>query len=254
MLLPLLVSLLGAPVVAQAQSTVVAVGDSPRARVVDADGAAGAPISAGGPVSAGGPPLAPVTARSGAPGTVPSGWVAVLADCLEERAPRAWTVVDRAALGDSPTAVRERVGSLRELGPRVVVLGVGAREVGRAGADVDAFRDEVTRIVGELRQVRPPPGVLLLGLVPPTAAQLPASDEQAALDERARTYDAALRELAREDGVHHLDLQRDWPAEPAARAALTVDGWRLTDQGHARVAATACDAILSHFGAATPAP
>ncbi|MEQ1501497.1 MAG: hypothetical protein ABMB14_04660, partial [Myxococcota bacterium] len=56
------------------------------------------------------------------------------------------------------------------------------------------------------------------------------------------------------DGVSHVNLLADWPKDGEARAALTVHGWALSDQGHARVAAAVCDAVLTGPGSLTQEP
>lgn len=207
---------------ALAQTTVVALGD----------GLVAAP-----------PPV--VTAR--AADTVPGGWVTVLADCLEERAPRAFTVVDRASGGETTASLLERARSLGDLAPEVVVLGLGARELAVVAVDEAAVRAELGHLVGALRAMSGPPGVLLVGLVPPVVAQ--AAGDQDAIDAQTAAYNRLLAEVAAQTaGVHHVDLQGDWP-KGRARAALTAEGSRLTDQGHARVAAAVCDAIVAHWPA-----
>jgi lysophospholipase L1-like esterase len=47
------------------------------------------------------------------------------------------------------------------------------------------------------------------------------------------------------DDVAVVDLWTDWPRAAAERGALTLNGWHLSDQGHARVAAAVCDALIS---------
>ena len=69
--------------------------------------------------------------------------------------------------------------------------------------------------------------------------------DQVALDQRAESWNAAIAAAAAQPGVAHVDLWKDWPRSGPERAALTADGQRLTDQGHARVAAAVCDAVLS---------
>lgn len=205
--------------IAFAQSTVVTLGD--------------------GPLVA---PSIVVTARTA--DTVPGGWVTVLADCLEERAPRAWTVVDRATIGETAKSASKRLGEVSELGPEVVVLGLGARELVVSEPDIVALRGDLTRLVAELRKGSAPPGVLLVGLVVPVLA----SDE-AEVERRTIAYNGLLAEIAEENaGVHHVDLQSDWP-QGRARATLTAEGGGLTDQGHARIAAAVCDAIVASWPA-----
>ena len=213
---------------ALAQSTVVALGDGLVA----------------------GPPASGVHAAD----TVPGGWVAVLADCLEERAPRAWTVIDRAVDGETARSALERAPSVRELDPDVIVIGVGAREVGDPSVEPATFRADMETLVGELRRGKDR-GVLIVGLVPPMLAQVPPGSpalasliDQTAADRRTEQWNATLADVARKTvGVSHVDLLADWPRDERARGALTDAAWRLTDQGHARVAAAVCDAIVANW-------
>jgi len=199
-------------------------------------------VAMGDGLVAGGP-----TSELSADPTVPGGWVSVLADCLEERAPGQVTVIDRTDPGDTAAIARARVSEVHRLRPRMVVVGVGARELAHPDADVDAFRRDLRLLLGQLR-AEPAPRIMLVGMVPPTLAQIPevSPGEQRQVDQRTADWNQVLADVAHaEGGVRHLDLWTEWPRDPAARSRLTVDGWRLSDQGHARVAAAVCDAIVS---------
>jgi len=176
----------------------------------------------------------------------PGGWVAALADCLEERAPGQWSVVDRTVAGDTATTARARVGDVRDLGPALVVVSVGAVELADPRAQPQAFKAQLGKLADSLRA---PPGlpVMLVGVIPPTLSQVgPDAGDQAAVDARTRTWNQVLAEVASPSAdITHLDLWTSWPREGAARAALTTDGVHLSDQGHARVAAAVCDAVLA---------
>lgn len=196
-----------------------------------------------------GPVLAPH--NSTAPDqTVPGGWVAVLADCLEERNPARFTVVDRVVPGETTATLRERLEPVRELRPSWIVVTLGARELAEEGSQPAAIRGElesiVTQLRSKIRKVRPE--VLLIGLVPPVLEQIEGRDpaDQATTDERVVAYNALLTELAAAtEGVTFVDLWSGWPREPKGRSGLAVGGWSLSDQGHARVAAAVCDAVLA---------
>lgn len=171
-----------------------------------------------------------------------SGWVTVLADCLEERAPRAWTVVDRASDGQTIAATLAKAASVDEIGPRVVVVGLNSREM--AGPDVEIARrqEEIGGLVRALRHGRTPPNVLLVGPLPLVPGPPPA-EEAVQLQARATEWNQALSAFAAGlEGVRHVDLQAEWPQD--ASALVTAEA-RLTDQGHARVAAAVCDAVLA---------
>src|SRR5690606_23155518 len=96
----------------------------------------------------------------------------------------------------------------------------------------------VERRIRELRGAGPAPGLLIVGPVRVDEAAGP----------RREALDRMMAEIARHhDGVYHLDPVSEGPLEPGA-PALTSDGG-LTWQGHARVAAAVCDAILGHWPA-----
>lgn len=171
--------------------------------------------------------------------TVPGGWIPVLADCLEERAPRRFTVVDRAVPGETIASARTKAASVRELAPAWVVVAVGARELSDPGTDPASLRDGLAALLADLGTKRVK--VLLVGLVPPTLAD-PA--RQAAADDRTAEANRVIASVASAASAAHVDPWADWPRDPAARAAHTAEGGALSDQGHARVAAVVCDALL----------
>jgi GDSL-like lipase/acylhydrolase family protein len=184
--------------------------------------------------------------------SVPGGWVPVLADCLQERAPQRFSVVDRVAAGETLATAHDKLAGARELGPDFIVVALGARELAGDPLEPAKLRGELDSLVADLRQKRIGPGrrptVLLLSAVPPTLSQVAGSDPalQVHLDERAASWNQVLADEARTgDGVVHVDLLADWPRDGAARSALTVGGWSLSDQGHAKVAAAVCDALLA---------
>lgn len=225
-------------------------------------------VAMGDGVVAGSPhraPLAPAmssdgSAQSVAPAAegdaaVPGGWVTVLADCLQERAPERFAVVDRATPGDTVGAAQARLAGVRELAPAWVILTLGAQELAdervdakKLGKELDALVDEL-REKGEGGEPARPPNVLLVGMVPPTLAQADPSAEpekQASIDGRTAGWNKVLASIAAPgQGVTHLDLWSDWPREGEPRAALTANGWSLSDQGHAKIAASVCDAVLA---------
>ena len=83
---------------------------------------------------------------------------------------------------------------------------------------------------------------MLVGVAPAVAE---VAADQAKLDEQIAAWNAVLTAVAAKDGVRRVDLLTDWPADPAARAGLASGAWALSDQGHARVAAAVCDAVLA---------
>ncbi|MCO4746995.1 MAG: SGNH/GDSL hydrolase family protein [Proteobacteria bacterium] len=176
----------------------------------------------------------------GATSASAGGWVAGLGDCLNEGAPGRFSVVDRVRSGETAVSATEVVDATRSMKPQLVVIGVGAQEA-VAGADVDAFSAQLRGLIDGLKDSgRRKPNLLVVGVVPPVVG-----DAQQAVDDNAARWNTAIASTAESAGVRHVDLWSDWPRAAAERAPLTADGWRLTDQGHARVAAAVCDAVLS---------
>jgi hypothetical protein len=158
---------------------------------------------------------------SSAPG--PGGWVAVVADCLEERRAGAFTVVDRAVPGGDPGVALGSVGGALELAPQLVLVGLAPPHAD----DVAAFKAQVDALVAAL--IPRVGAVVLVGVADPGGRP---------------EWGAALDELvAAHPGVVHVDAARDWAAPE--RATLIGAGGVLTDQGHARVGGAVCDAILA---------
>lgn len=207
------------------------------------------PVVALGDGLVAGPPARAAAAEPGGPG----GWVPALADCLEERSPQRFTVVDRAVGGETVASARGRLAGVRELQPAWVIVTLGAQELSDPAVDLKRLRQELRGVVDELtaRARKGRPGVLLVGLVPPTLGQVDGAEAaaQEGVDGRTAEWNRALAEVAGQaEQVVHVDLWADWPREAQARSALTVQGWSLSDQGHARVAAAICDAVLAATG------
>ena len=169
-----------------------------------------------------------------------SSWVAVLADCLEERAPGAYTVADRTEHGETATSALARVPEFRKLVPGVAVVGVGAPEaVAATPAPVD-FRLEVDSLVRALLEEQRPRMVLLVGMVP--GGVDPSDDPHRA---RALALEQELVAVSAEhEGVEHVGLWSTWPSTPEAHKLLALPSGGLSASGHARVAARLCDEVL----------
>lgn len=167
-----------------------------------------------------------------------SGWVAGLGDCLADSARGAYTVVDRVRPQETAVSALEVVDAARQAKPHLVVVGVGAQEA-IAGGDPAAFTAELKALLDALQSGKRSVGVLLVGVVPATAP------EQSELDTRIEAWNLAIGATATERDLPVVDLWKDWPREGEARSALTGPGTSLTDQGHARVAAAVCDAVIS---------
>jgi len=191
---------------------------------------------------------APASASVKSAGTVPGGWVTVLQDCLDEGAPAKYTVVDRAVPGETAKSARERVAGVVELTPELVVVALGAQELGAEQPNPGKFRKDLKKLVEEIRVGGKLPAVLLVGMVSPTLAQAAEVEKgtQGKIDELTSAWNTTLSEFAGgNEGVEHIDLWTDWPRDRPERAGLTVDGWHLSDQGHARVGAAVCDAVMA---------
>lgn len=188
--------------------------------------------------------VAPPSARTAAPST--GSWVAALADCLEESAAGRYRVVDRVAPGETARSARERITDVISLSPAVVVLGLGARELGEPKVDPGKLGREVERLVRELRTGEAPAKVVLVGMVAPTLHQADAGgpEDQRRLDDLTGAWSDALRDVAKGEGIRLVDLWSSWPKEDPERARLTTGAWELSDQGHARVAAAVCDVLV----------
>ncbi len=183
---------------------------------------------------------------------VAGGWVPSLADCLEERAPGAFAVVDRAESGETARSARKKVRDVVGLGPSTIVVTLGAQELADPDATTAALTGDLRALVDALHK-RERPRVLLVGMVPPTLAQTDYADadRQQKADARTTEWNAAVASLATElPAVQHVDLWRDWPRD-GERATLTQKGWSLSEQGHARVAAVVCDAVMAEPAAAS---
>lgn len=172
------------------------------------------------------PPAAPAVAGSvsGAAkaADVPAtGWVAVLADCLEERAAGQFAVVDRAVPGETPTAALGRVPAVLALDPQLVLVGITSPRADEAAA----WRAEIAALIGSLSP--PVPGVLLVA-----AARIDGDP----------AYAAILTDLTgTTPGLVHVELSDPASAEPTP----LLSAGALSDQGHARVGAAVCDAVVS---------
>ena len=199
---------------------------------------------AGTPVVALGDGLVVSPAEAAGPGPSAGSWVAVLADCLDERSPAKYRVVDRVQSGETVRSALKKVEAIRALKPSVVVVGLGARELGQVKPDAVKFRRDLGRLVRDLRVDDTTTDVLLVGMVSPVLAK-DSTDQQSSVDEQASVWNVSLAELAAEDeGIQHVDLWASWPRTGADRSALTEQVWTLSDQGHARVATAICDALI----------
>ena len=168
---------------------------------------------------------------------VAGGIAAVLADCLEERAPRRYSVVDRSAVGETVATARQKLPEIAGLGPAWVVVTLGAREL--AGAEVDPAKvaAEVAGLAAELGGGRDRT-VLLVGAVPS------AGESSAAVAARVDAFNQHLSALG---GAGIVALE---PGRAGKRPKETlVDGDRLSAAGQAKVAASICDVVLSAPGA-----
>lgn len=177
-----------------------------------------------------------------------SGWVAGLADCLAESAPGRFAVVDRVRPQETVASAQGVIAEALSASPGMVVVGLGAQEATK-GSDIGAFEASLTTLAQRLRSDAPMRRVLLVGVVPSAS-----SAAEGGVDKRIARWNESLSRVAVATGALHVDLWADWPRQVAARAPLTSGDGGLTDQGHARVAAAVCDAVLSWKDAAEETP
>jgi lysophospholipase L1-like esterase len=166
---------------------------------------------------------------------LPGGIAAVLGDCLEERAPKKFSVVDRNAPGETLVSVQPKVDAVTALAPGWVVVTLGARELADPATDPATLATEVVAVATRLG-AGPQRTVLVLGLLPAAVEA-----DQQALDARVGAYNTKLTSLA-VPGLVALD-----PTARGRKAAKEpqVDGGRLSAAGQARVAAAICELVLS---------
>jgi hypothetical protein len=174
-----------------------------------------------------------------------SGWVAGLGDCLGERAPGRYSVVDRVRPTETVRSVLGIVDAVLAPEPALIVMGLGAQEA-NASADLAEFEASLTALSARLGADGR--GLVLVGVVPSSEA---APGEG---DARITRWNEAISRVASASSARHVDLWAAWPREPSARASLTASTHGLTDQGHARVAAAVCDAVLSWKDATEETP
>lgn len=178
---------------------------------------------------------------------VAAAWVTSLADCLDERSSGAYSVTDRATPGETVKTARAKVGQLRKEPADVVVVTLGAQELADDQAKAEQLATQLETLLTEMRAPKQPKPVILVGMVPPTLSQAGPddADRQVAIDARTEDWNAEVAKLARRlPSVRHLDVWTDWPRD-ADRATHTEKGWHLSEQGHARVAAAVCDAVVA---------
>ena len=153
--------------------------------------------------------------------TLPGGWVRVLADCLEERKPSEYEVVDRRVVGETLTSLKERAADIAKLEPSWVVVSLGALP-----ERTEAQWSE-----------------LLTALIPTQSGGLVVLP--AAAPDRAKLAGQLRQIVAARERLIVLDPYGAWPTSPDDRRALINESdQQLTDQGYAKVASSMCDALL----------
>jgi hypothetical protein len=164
---------------------------------------------------------------------VPGGIAAVLADCLEERSPKRFSVVDRSVAGETLASARPKVTEIVGLGPAWVVVTLGARELADPSVDPAKLAADVAQLAGELGS-GPARTVLLVGALPAAA-----DGDGAALESRVAAFNAKLQALSA-PGLVSLE-----PGRGKRPKEGLVEANRLSAAGQARVAAAICDVVLS---------
>lgn len=154
----------------------------------------------------------------------PDSWVQALQDCLNEKRPEGFQVVDRRIPGETVTTLKTRLEELASLAPAHVVI--------RLGSNPDT--EALSALVGALVTAESTaPAVVLLPFErpdPPPTAPAPTADATA---ESAATPDPSAPRGTWADLATH------------PRVTVLAEGpWHLTEQGNARVGARLCEAIL----------
>lgn len=177
--------------------------------------------------------VASPAAQEAAPGAI----AAVLADCLEERSPTRFSVVDRSVAGETIATARPKLAEVAALAPAWVVVTLGARELADPAADPERVAAEVASVAAALGGGRDRT-VLLVGALPA------GGDADAALEARVAAFNQKLASLGA-PGIVPLEPGRGGKRPKEA----LVDGARLSAAGQAKVAAGICDVVLSAPGA-----
>jgi hypothetical protein len=168
---------------------------------------------------------------------VSAGLAAGLGDCLEEKAPKRWGVVDRSDAGETLVSARPKVGDVVGLGPAWVVVALGARELADPATDPEKLAAELGAFALSVRGDKPESGrtVLLLGALA-SAGEGDRAPQQARVD----GFNEALAKLGL-PGVVHLDPAK---VRKVPKDGL-VDGEALTAAGQAKVVAAICELVLT---------
>lgn len=173
-----------------------------------------------------------------------AAWTSVLADCVEEAAPGAMSIVDRTDVLHSKGEARQ----VRELDPKAVVV---THPVPR-DVDMEVWIGELEGVIHSLR-ADGGPAVLLVGAVAPTVAQVAVDAAQAEAlqqqaDARVEAWNERLAKLAEaDDAVWMVDPWKSWPRDGKKRNRLTTEGWKLSDQAQARIGAIICDELIKRL-------
>lgn len=165
---------------------------------------------------------------------VSAGLAAGLGDCLEERAPKRFGVVDRSAPGETLASVRPKLAEVADLAPAWVVVTLGARELADPATEPQKLAAELGALASELRGDGPRK-VIVLGAVPAGG-----DGERAALEARVAGFNGGLTGLSL-PGVVPLDPGR---IKKLPKDGL-VDGSKLSAAGQAKVVAAICELVLS---------
>ncbi len=156
---------------------------------------------------------------------------------------------DSRGVFDAPSAGYARLLELvRSLEPTVVVVAYGRNESFAGPKGVNAFREQLARLCGDLRADRgDAPPRLVLVTPPPFEATPPLPAPAADARNRALSdYAAAIRAVASEEGAGLVDLFAAIGDALPAGARLTENGVHLSEAGY--------DAAAGVFAAASGHP
>lgn len=155
----------------------------------------------------------------------PPGWVAGLGDCLEERRPGAFQVLDRRDASTTWAGLSDMVAGLAEHHPSRVVVALPADDSPELDAAV------VTQALDALAEVSRQAWLIVALPIRP--------------DRRGPAYQELSALVDTREAVRILD---PWKNPPISQASVGTPPWlaedRVTPAGESRVASLTCNAVL----------
>lgn len=149
------------------------------------------------------------------------------------------------SVGNNSRGVLNRLdASVFDTNPSHIVLLIGVNDIGRDGSNIDRTVRTLRTVLARIRERLPDVPLLLLQCGP-------ARGGYAAYNQPVRTYNAKLRDVARELGLPTIDLVALLAGpDGLLPAAMTGDGLHWTDAAYEKLGA----AIERALGAPAPQP